>query len=267
MKYISKFAVLLKRLLFFCGSLFIILVVYEILLPDVWRRQHVLFSLVGLWFFTAYIVMPRIHRFLSKIYVPNYFIGRTRTAEGLLSDPINLAVSGTKLQLVHAMQEAGWVLADSLTPTSVWQTIFANVLKRSYPNAPVSPAFLFGQPQELAFQKEVGNNARNRHHVRFWKTPKSWYLPGGHRVDWLGAATFDGAIGFSFFTSQFTHKIDADVDEERDFLIETLQKAKVATRTKRIEHFFPGYESRNGFGHSFVTDGSMVITDLAKERA
>jgi hypothetical protein len=264
-KYIWRFTVLLKRLLFFGVSIFLILAVYEILLPDVWQDHDLLVSILALWLFTAYYVLPKIHRFLSKIYVPSYFIGRTRTADGLLSDPINLAVNGTKEELVHAMHKAGWEIAEPLKPGTVWRAIFANVLKRSYPNAPVSQAFLFGESQALAFQKQVDNNPRSRHHVRFWRTPSGWYLPGGYKVDWLGAATFDGAVGFSFFTSQFTHKIDANVDKERDFLIKSLKQAKMTEDTKHIKHFFPGYKSRNGFGHFFVTDGSMVIAQLKEK--
>src|SRR5690606_34250153 len=34
---------------------------------------------VGFWLALAYIVLPRLHRILTAIYVPDYFIGRTRT--------------------------------------------------------------------------------------------------------------------------------------------------------------------------------------------
>ena len=43
------------------------------------------------WIIVAYLALPRLHRILSSIYVLNYFIGRTRTADGILSDPVNLA--------------------------------------------------------------------------------------------------------------------------------------------------------------------------------
>lgn len=262
MKYLWQFALQLKRLIILLGSLVIIFVVYSILLPDVWQRNHILLSIIALWFFTAYVVLPRIHRFLSRLYVPDHFIGRIRTADGLLSDPINIALNGDKHHLVAAMHKAGWHLADPLSARSIRQAMVANVFKRSYPNAPVSDAFLFGRKQTLAFQKEVDNNPHQRHHVRFWRTPRNWFLPGGYHVDWLGAATYDTAVTFSFFTSQFTHKIDAQVDKERDFLVATLETSKTVTKVQRIEHFFPSYRTRNGFGHHFFTNGSMVIANL-----
>ena len=48
--------------------------------------------------------------------MPNYFIGRTRTADGILSDPVNLAARGSEEQLHKVMDAAGWSLADDITP-------------------------------------------------------------------------------------------------------------------------------------------------------
>ena len=110
--------------------------------------------LVGLffvvWIIVAYLALPRLHRILSNMYVPNYFIGRTRTADGVLSDPVNLSVRGSEEKLHKAMTEAGWVLADDITPRSAWKMVLTVLSGRSYPNAPVSPAFLFGRRQSKA---------------------------------------------------------------------------------------------------------------------
>lgn len=261
-KHINRFAILLKRLGILAFSLVIFYIIYVELVPDVWRRTNVLIGLVLLWFVTAYIALPRIHRLLSRFYVPNNFIGRARTSDGLLADPINLGFVGGKRDLIAAMEAAGWLQADPLTPRSVWRAMRSNVLRRSYPTAPVSTFILFGKPQEVAFQMEVGNTSHTRHHVRFWRVPRGWYLPGGHKVDWLGAATYDDAVRLSLLTMQFTHKIDANVDKERDFLIQTLQEANRIKKIKRIEHFFSAYSTRNGDGYHYITDGSMVIAEL-----
>ncbi len=262
MKYFWRFALQLKRLVILAVSLAIIFAVYRFLLPKVWQRDNVFLAITALWFFTAYIVLPRLHRLLSRFYVPDHFIGRIRTADGLLSDPINIALNGDRQHLIDSMESAGWQLADTLKTKTIWQTIVSNVFGKSYPNAPVSDAFLFGKRQNLAFQKEVDNNPRQRHHVRFWRTPRNWFLPGGYQVDWLGAATYDIAVVLSFFTTQFTHKIDERVDKERDFLVDDLKNSTAIKNVSRIEHFFPSYRSRNGFGSYFFTDGSMVIADL-----
>src|SRR3954451_23109775 len=50
-----------------------------------------LLLVVVFWLVLAHLALPRLNRILSSIYVPNYFIGRTRTSDGLLGDPLNLA--------------------------------------------------------------------------------------------------------------------------------------------------------------------------------
>ncbi len=266
MKYIWSFGVLLKRLAILVGSIVFVLFVYFTLLPEVWQRDNILISLVILWLMTAYFVLPRIHQLLSRIYVPDNFIGRTRTNDGLLCDPVNLAINGSKNDLVRAMEGAGWTVADRLSIHTIWRMIKASAFRKSYPSAPVSDAVLFGNKQDIAFQMEVENNPRKRHHVRFWKTPTGWYLPGGYKVDWLGAATYDEAVGLSLFTMQFTHRINSNVDKERDFIISTLKNANKLSKSQHIDHFFSAYKTRNGFGHHYITDGSLVIADLDRKQ-
>ena len=58
------------------------------------------------WLVLAYIALPRLHRMLTSIYVPGYFIGRTRTSEGLLGDPVNLAFLGQEEQIHAAVLKA-----------------------------------------------------------------------------------------------------------------------------------------------------------------
>lgn len=73
-----------------------------------------LFAVV-FWALLAYLVLPRIHRILTTVYVPDYFIGRTRTSDGLLGDPVNLALMGTADQITSAMEAAAWTRADPVT--------------------------------------------------------------------------------------------------------------------------------------------------------
>ncbi|MWB98574.1 LssY C-terminal domain-containing protein [Agromyces seonyuensis] len=220
----------------------------------------VLFFLV-FWVLLAYLVLPRFHRILTTLYVPDYFIGRTRTSDGLLGDPVNLAMDGTEAQLRAALAEAGWTPADDVTLASSLRIIGSTLSRRSYDEAPVSPLYLFGRKQDFAYQQEVAGNPAKRHHVRFWRTPPDWRLPGGVRVDWLAAGTFDRAVGFSLFTLQITHKIDADTDVERDHIVRTLD-AVPGTTVRVIEGFASGYHARNGGGDTIRTDGDLPIVDL-----
>ncbi|MCD2443694.1 LssY C-terminal domain-containing protein [Agromyces sp. SYSU K20354] len=218
---------------------------------------------VVFWLVLAYLVLPRLHRILTTIYVPDYFIGRTRTSDGLLGDPVNLALDGPETSVHAAMLAAGWTRADDVTLASSWRIVTSTLTRKSYDEAPVSPLFLFGRQQDFAYQQEVEGNPAKRHHVRFWRTPDGWLLPGGRRVDWLAAGTFDRAVGFSLFTLQVTHKIDADTDVERDHIIATVVGTSPRARVDVLADFSTGYHSRNGGGDSIRTDGDLPVIDVS----
>lgn len=259
-----RLAVPFKRLIIAVSLLVVAGASYYFAIKNLQSDRYIAISVAALWVVTAYFLLPRIHRLLSKIYVPNYFIGRARTADGLLADPVNLALRGNKATLIKVMKKAGWTEADPITIKTTLKTITSTLRRRSYDTAPVTDLFVLGRKQDLAFQKEVDGNPAKRHHVRFWYLPKEVMLPGGYDVDWVGAATYDDAVGVSLFTLQITHSIDGDVDAERDFVVDTIKKAHRIRAVKRIDGFFPGYQHRNGSGDKFFTDGSMVIVDLKK---
>ncbi|GAA2189366.1 hypothetical protein GCM10009786_22220 [Leucobacter alluvii] len=221
----------------------------------------ILFGVI-FWATLAYLALPRLHRILTTIYVPDYFIGRTRTSDGLLGDPVNLAVRGGEAELRRALERAGWIPADAVTLSSSWRIITSTVTRRSYDRAPVSPLMLFSRVQDFAYQQEVAGNPAKRHHVRFWRTPDGWLLPGGARVDWLAAGTFDRAVGLSLFTLQVTHKIDADTDVERDHIIASVRASNPAVGLETLRDFATGYHSRNGGGDSIRTDGDLPILEV-----
>ena len=135
------------------------------------RTPWALVWFIPIWAITAYLVLPRLHRMLSDLYVPDYFFGRTRTADGLLGDPVNLGVDGSGAQLDHVMTSAGWHRADEITAASTWRIIASTLTRRSYATAPVSPLMLFGRRHDVAYQQEVKGNPKQRHHVRFWHSP------------------------------------------------------------------------------------------------
>lgn len=214
------------------------------------------------WLLLAYLVLPRLHRILTTVYVPDYFIGRTRTSDGLLGDPVNLALMGEGAQIEAVMAAAGWTRADPVTFASSVRIVTSTLRRQSYDEAPVSPLFLFGRQQDFAYQQEVDGNPAQRHHVRFWRCPDDWLLPGGRRVDWLAAGTFDTAVGLSLFTLQVTHRIDADTDIERDHIVRTVTTANPAVRLDVIADFSAGYHARNGGGDTIRTDGDLPILDV-----
>ena len=242
-------------------SLLMITIVYGLTFS---RHHGVIWGVAGIWFILSYYTIPRIHRRLTKLYLPDYYIGRTRTGDGLLGDPVNIAFHGTKRDLLQAMQTAGWVRADDLNWRSTLKMITRSLTHESYPHAPVSSLLLFGQKQAFAFQQEVGGTTSKRHHIRFWKTPKGWYLPGGFKSDWLAAATYDRRVGLSAFTFQITHKIEADIDKERDHVLKTLRSTGYVSKVYIRKNFSSSYHDRNGGGDFIETDGDMPFITIRK---
>jgi hypothetical protein len=251
----------------FIGLILLIVIavaIYRYLLIDIITGRSHFFAYIVLWIFSAYIILPRAYRAFSKLYLPNYFFGRTQTGDGLLGDPINIAFNGNREHVIMAMEAAGWHKAEPLSFRSSLRITYSAILGSSYPTAPVSSLFLFHKKQEFAFERDLDGNPRKRHHIRFWKTPEAWWLPGGYKADYLAAATFDKNVGLSLFTGQITHKIDANVDKERDFVIDSLRKANVTDEVTFVKHFTSSYHTRNGGGDMIHTDGSLPFVTIAR---
>ena len=235
-----------------------------LLLAESFQLNWQLLLLVVFWLLVAYLVLPRLHRVLTYLYVPGYFIGRTRTSDGLLGDPVNLAMLGDAPQVHAAMTAAGWTLADEVSLASSLRIIRTTVSRRSYPEAPVSPLYLFDRQQDFAYQQEVEANPSQRHHVRFWRCPAGWRLPGGFPVEWVAAGTYDRSVGLSLMTLQVTHRIAKDIDVERDHIVASLTAANPDVEVDRLRHFASGYHARNGGGDEMVTDGDLPVIDLRR---
>lgn len=129
-----------------------------VLLRDGVRPGWPLLLLLPFWLVVTYLTLPRIHRILTWVYVPGYFIGRTRTSDGLLGDPVNLALRGGEAEVHAAMTAAGWVRADDLSLRTGLRIVATTLRRRSYAAAPVSPLVLFDRRQDFAYQQEVAGN-------------------------------------------------------------------------------------------------------------
>lgn len=256
-------ATLLDRIFFLIATASAIWLAVIVAIQGVgsWWR---LLLFIPVWGILAYLALPRLHKMLSDLYVPDYFFGRTRTPDGLLGDPVNMAVDGSFEQLDATMRRAGWHRAEEITARSTWLIIVSTLTGRSYPTAPVSTLMLFGRRHDVAYQQEVEGNPKQRHHVRFWHTPEGWLLPGGAAVDWLGAGTYDTAVGVSWFTLQVTHRIDENTDIERDYVVSSMVEADPAVGVESLPNFTTGYHSRNGGGDRFITDGALPIVDVSQ---
>jgi hypothetical protein len=132
------------------------------------------------------------------------------------ADPLNLVVIGDLDDVYHAFIRAGWDETETIHRGSLWKTALSFVSGGEYRYSPVSSLYLFGRKQEVAFQA-ARDNIHERNHLRLWMAPVRFE---GKPV-WIGQISRDIGVRFTRKTIT-THKIDPDVDETREFLVENL---------------------------------------------
>jgi len=225
-----------------------------------WRLLRLAVLFAATYLLIVYLIAPdawrvRLHRHPALAAAPTI----TQTAAGIPGDPLNVALVSELDDVQRAMLAAGWHPADPLTLESCLRIAEDTVLRRPYEDAPVSNLYLWKRKQDLAFEKPVGNSPRERHHVRFWRSED---LDDAGRPAWIGSATFDASVGLSHTTGQITHHINADVDRERDLLIEDLQQAGQTGECYWIAGFHKECEGRNGGGDPWHTDGRLGVAVL-----
>ncbi len=217
----------------------------------------VLFGILAGYMVLAYFALPLFwihyaHRHPAYDDLP----GITHTHDDHPGDPINVALIGLEADLETIMQAGGWYPADPLGLRSDLKIAADTVLARPFDKAPVSSLYLWGRKEDLAFEQPVGNDPRQRHHVRFWKSAQ--VDPQGQPL-WAGSATYDRRVGLSHTTGQITHHIAADVDRERDHLFDDLKRTGRLSDVHFIDGFHQVLQGRNGGGDPWHTDGRLLV--------
>lgn len=231
-----------------------------------WKRRRTrillnfLLSLTLAWLAAAYIFLPIAWRHYEHNPGLQDAPKTTVTAQGIPGDPLNVGLIGEEREVVAAMLGVGWHPADPVTLRSSIEIADSVLLDRPYNDAPVSPLFVFGRKQDLAFEKPIGESARHRHHVRFWRSDKF----GQHGLPlWVGAVTLDRSVGLSHLTGQITHHISPDVDTERDALIGGLREGGRLLKIYQVTGVGATLNGRNGGGDRYDTDGELTVGVLS----
>jgi hypothetical protein len=182
---------------------------------------------------------------------------RVLDSQGNEGDMVNLVFLASQEKLKQAFEQAGWVETIRSKRKAIWHAARKpknNVLM------PMSNLFLFGRSQDYGYALgDPISRATRRHHLRIWKTD---YEVGGYPV-WVGAATHD--IGLERDQRQWaiTHKIDPDVDGERDFIGGSLVGTHLLTS---IQYVSPSsdaiLEASTATGGSYHSDGRMLLFGL-----
>ena len=181
---------------------------------------------------------------------------RAAGKDGKPGDPLNLVVIGTTEAIRRVFQEGGWGEAEKLTGKSLFETVRAVMANKGYGTAPVSQLYLFGRPEDLAFQKMLNTFAK-RHHLRLWRSPAT--TSDGREI-WLGAATHD--IGMDIRLGVVSHAIEPEIDKERDKVGADLAATGRVAAMRLATRPNPLSEGLTATGGSWKTDGRLVVIEL-----
>ena len=275
----SLFTRVFKRFLVLLLGGIVVFVVVENIFPFLDNRTPLAFALFATYLVTAYLLIPSAFRIFRLLYHPVHLPLYCITPDGFASDPVNIALVGSRQQVILSMELAGWKLADPKTPLSVLHQVTYALLKRPYPSAPISSLYLFGRRQDLAFQKEIRGGIGQRHHVRFWAADialaeefeshvRFWHrfhLPSRdhpHASLWVGAASKDVGIALIRHNAQVTHMIDPDTATERKLIVKDLRKAGRLAGRRTIPVYRPLSLRNRAWRGSLSSDGYVSICEL-----
>lgn len=177
-------------------------------------------------------------------------------------DPLNIAIVGEVGDVYHAFMRAGWDETETIYGSSLLKTARSALFGGEYRYSPVSALYVYGRAQDAALQK-ARTSINERNHLRLWLTPM--------RLDgtpvWIGQISRDIGVRFTKKTIT-THKIDPDVDETREYLLEDLAYAQSLAAFGYVRGVgAAGFDEprQNLTGDPYFTDGLRVVLFVARE--
>ncbi len=177
-----------------------------------------------------------------------------------LGDPLNIAFVAEIEDLYYAFMRAGWDETETIHRASLLKTAWSALTGGQYRYSPVSALYVFGRSQDAALQC-ARTSIHERNHLRIWLTS----MRHEGKPVWIGQISRD--IGVRLTTKTITtHKIDPDVDETREFLIEDLAHTQSLRKLGYVGGVGPAsYESPRGnlTGDPYFTDGLRAIMWLS----
>jgi LssY C-terminus len=179
-------------------------------------------------------------------------------------DMVNFLIIGNEDAMKKVFTTAGWVKVDADVKDTFLHGLLESMSKESYLTMPMSPLYLFGRPQDYGWaHAEPIQVVASRNHLRVWKAP----FQVKAQTVWVGAATHDIGFERDQRNDGITHKIDPDIDLERDYVEKTLSSTGLVSE---VEHYLPDTpmkEAKTATGGSFHSDGHVLILKLSDAAA
>jgi LssY C-terminus len=186
---------------------------------------------------------------------------RKGTREG---NPLNLVAIGDFDTILNGFG-ARWDETETISFQSCRRTVRAFLLGSPYPYSPVSPLYVSGRSQDFALQK-ARKTINQRLHLRLWIT--SFRFRG--KPVWIGQVSRDIGVRFTGMTWNLTtHKIDPDVDDARDYVLDDLLESG---RVSLVGYVAGAEVARretprhNLTGDPYFTDGLRAVAMFSESR-
>ena len=195
------------------------------------------------------------------VKLPRSTTNRHGTREG---DPLNLVAVGEFDTILNGFG-ARWDETEVISLQSSRRTVRAFLLGSPYRYSPVSPLYLTGRSQDFALQK-ARRTINQRLHLRLWITPLRFQ---GKPV-WIGQISRDIGVRVTLKTwNLMTHKIDPDVDDARDYVLDDLMEAGRGSLVGYVAGVgvAKSTEPRHNLtGDPYFTDGLRAVAMFSETR-
>jgi hypothetical protein len=186
---------------------------------------------------------------------------RVSDKQGNPGDMVNFLILGSQTAMENVFTTAGWVKVDADVKDTILHGIIESISKESYLTMPMSQLYLFGRPQDYGWaHAEPISVVKTRNHLRIWKAP----LEVNGQTLWVGAATHDTGLERDQRNNGITHKIDPDIDLERDYVEKTLESTGLVTESSHFLPENPLQEAKTATGGSFHSNGQVLILKVAE---
>jgi hypothetical protein len=184
---------------------------------------------------------------------------RVADPDGSAGDRVNFVVVGSQEKVQAALKNMGWVMVDRTKQDTIIRGALATLSKQAYVTLPMSELMLFGRAQDFGYaQADPLMVVAARHHFRLWKAP--FDLEG--QPVWAGAGTHDIGFDRDQRNGKITHKIDPDVDKERDYIADSFRQSGMAAKVDYLTPTNPITRARTAHGQEFTSDGRTAIIYL-----
>ena len=179
-------------------------------------------------------------------------------------DMVNFLMIGSQEEMEKVFTAAGWVKVDANVKETVLNGFLASMSKESYLTMPMSPLYLFGRQQDYGWaHAEPIAVVASRNHLRIWKAP---FQVNG-RTLWVGAATHDIGFEKDRRNNGLTHKIEPNIDLERDYVEKTLASTGLVAEVTHTLPANPMQEAKTATGGSFHSNGQVLVLKLGESAA